>query len=238
VVAIVVHDGALGGGRELEGEIGAAARLAVDNERLRAVVLAQLEDLRASRARIVETGDAARQRIERDLHDGAQQRLLTLSYELRLARAAAEEDGDHELASVLAAQLEEVLAALGQVRELAHGIYPAVLAESGLGPALETLADSAAVAVEVEPTGEARYPQPIETALYVAVEEAVADAALRQATHARVRIVRGDGTVAAEVLDDGRGRNGAPAAAEDRLGALGGRIVLEDGKLRAEVPCA
>ena len=85
-MAVVIHDAALTGARELEREIGAAARLAVDNERLRAGVLAQLEDLRASRARIVEAGDAARRRIERDLHDGAQQRLLTVSFELRLAR--------------------------------------------------------------------------------------------------------------------------------------------------------
>ena len=86
-VALVIHDQALSAALDLEREIGTAARLAVDNERLRAEVLAQLEDLRASRARIVEAGDAARRRIERDLHDGAQQRLLALSYELRLARA-------------------------------------------------------------------------------------------------------------------------------------------------------
>ena len=135
-MALVIHDAALSGARELEREIGAAARLAVDNERLRAEVLAQLEDLRASRARIVEAGDSARRRIERDLHDGAQQRLLTLSYELRLARADAEADGDEALAPLLAVDGEEVQAALAELRDLAHGIYPAILTEAGLGPAL------------------------------------------------------------------------------------------------------
>ncbi len=167
-VAVVIHDRALPGAQELEREIGAAARLAVDNERLRAETLAQLEDLRSSRARIVEAGDSARRRIERDLHDGAQQRLLTLSYELRLARAAAEAAGDIRLAAELAASSEEVQAALEELRELAHGIYPVILTEAGLGPALETLADGAPLPVEVGKLPGERFPAAVERAAYVA----------------------------------------------------------------------
>src|SRR6266487_3021072 len=166
-VAIVVHDAALLDGPALEREIGSAARLAVENERLQAEVLAQLEDLRASRARIVETGDAERRRLERDLHDGAQQRLLALFYDLRLARAAAEADGDPKLVTLLAAAGDEAQTALGELRELAHGIYPAILAEAGLGPALATLADEATLPVELGEAPPERYPGPVETAVYL-----------------------------------------------------------------------
>src|SRR5439155_3673120 len=131
-IALVAHDATLVDGSRLDREIGPAATLAIENERLQAEVLAQLEDLRASRARIVETGDAERLRLERDLHDGAQQRLLALSYDLRLARAAAEADGDAELVTLLATAGDEAQTALGELRELAHGIYPAILAEAGL----------------------------------------------------------------------------------------------------------
>ena len=237
-VALVIHDRALSGARELEREIGAAARLAVDNERLRAEVLAQLEDLRSSRARVVEAGDSARRRIERDLHDGAQQRLLTLSYELRMARATADAEGNVGLEAPLASMLEEVQAALAELRELAHGIYPAVLTESGLGPALWTLADGAPLPVEVEELDGERYPPAVETAVYLAVDEAVADAARRSATYARVRIVRDGRVLSAEVTDDGAARAAGVMAAEDRVGALGGRIEIGATTLRAEVPCA
>jgi signal transduction histidine kinase len=237
-VALVTHDRALLGARELERDIGAGTRLAVDNERLRAEVLAQLEDLRSSRARVVEAGDSARRRIERDLHDGAQQRLLTLSYELRMARATADAEGDVDLEAPLAWMLEEVRAALAELRELAHGIYPAVLAESGFGPALWTLADGAPLPVEVEALDEERYPPAVETALYLAVEEAVADAARRGATYARVRIVRDGRVLSAEVTDDGAARAAGVMAAEDRVGALGGRIEVGPATLRAMVPCA
>ena len=147
-MALVAHDTTLSGAEALEREIGAAARLAVDNERLRAGALSQLEDLRASRARIVDAGDAARRRLERDLHDGAQQRLLTLSFELRLARAAAEAAGDEELAGLLASSGAEVQAALDELRELAHGIYPAILTEAGLGPGAADAGRRRAVPVE------------------------------------------------------------------------------------------
>jgi signal transduction histidine kinase len=223
-VALVVHDGTLAG---VERKIGAAARLAVDNERLRAEALSQLEDLRASRARIVEAGDAARQRIERDLHDGAQQRLLTLSYELRLAHADAEAAGEAELAARLARGGEEVKAALAELRELAHGIYPAILTEAGLGPALYTLADGARLPVEVE-AAEERLPAPVERAAYALVAGAVEFAH----DHLAVSVEHDGRDVVVTIAPL------AVAPPADRVGALGGRITVQDGTLRAEIPCA
>ena len=231
-VAIVVHDAALTEASELERRVGAAARLAVDNERLRAGVLAQLEDLRASRARIVEAGDTARRRIERDLHDGAQQRLLAASFELRLARAAADAGGETDAAAVLATSCDRVQAALSELRDLAHGIYPAILTEAGLGPALETLADDAPLPVEIRELPDERFPEAVERAAYIAVSEAVAGAA---AEYVEVGVHR-----AGEVLVVDLGPIEAPLSvqAADRVGALGGTTSLQHGRLRVEIPCA
>jgi signal transduction histidine kinase len=228
-VAVVIHDSALTGAKELEREVGAAARLAVDNERLRAGVLAQLEDLRASRARIVEAGDAARRRIERDLHDGAQQRLLTVSFELRLARAAA--GGDAALAALLEATGDEVQSALEELRDLAHGIYPAVLTEAGLGPALETLADDAPVPVELAGWPDERFPEAVERAAYIIVSDTIDGTA----AYAEVSVTREGDTLAIAI-----GPDASPPSVylADRVGALGGRIGVEADRLRAEIPCA
>ena len=157
-LAVVVHDATSLAPAELQREIGAAARLAVENERLAAESLAHLRELRESRARIVESGDAERQRLERDVHDGAQQRLLALTYRLRLAHGEAESAGRADLAALLRDAVDEALEALVTLRELAHGIYPAVLAESGLAPALWTLAGGAPLPVEIGDLDERRYP--------------------------------------------------------------------------------
>ena len=124
-------------------EVVASARLALDNERLHAELLAQLADLRASRARIVITGDAERRRLERDLHDGAQQRLVTLMLALRLARTRLENQPqpDRRLITRVEQADEELRAALAGLRKLATGIFPAVLADEGLAPAVEALAE-------------------------------------------------------------------------------------------------
>ena len=236
-VAIVVHDAALLEGPALEREIGSAARLAVENERLQAEVLAQLDDLSASRARIVETGDAERRRLERDLHDGAQQRLLALSYDLRLARAAAEAEGDREHVTLLASGGEEAQAALGELRELAHGIYPAILAEAGLAPALATLADEAPLPVELDEVPPERYSAPVETAAYLTVTEAIADAAGREATFVSVEVVREDAELVVQVRDDGAAGTSALLHIADRVGALGGSLDVEPHSLRAGIPC-
>jgi len=236
-VALVVHDAALLEGQALEREIGSAARLAVENERLQAEVLAQLDDLRASRSRIVETGDAERRRLERDLHDGAQQRLLALSYDLRLARAAAEAAGDREHATLLASGGDEAQAALGELRELAHGIYPAILAEAGLAPALATHADEAPLPVELDEVPPERYSTPVETAAYLTVTEAIADAVGREATFVSVDVVREDAQLVIEIRDDGAAGTSALLHIADRVGALGGSLEVEPQSLRVEIPC-
>ena len=233
-VAVVTHTVAVA---ELEREIGAAVRLALENERLQAEVLAQLRDLRESRTRIVETGDAERRRLERDLHDGAQQRLLALSYELRLARAGAASDGDEELARKLDAAGEETATALDELRELAHGIYPAILTEAGLAPALEALADEAPLPVELDEVAPNRQPPAVETTAYVTVAEAIEDAARRGAPFLSVRVLSADGRLSITAWDEGRSRGHALPQLADRVGALGGTLELGDTTLRTEIPC-
>jgi signal transduction histidine kinase len=234
-VALVLHDSALSGAA-MEREIGAATRLAVDNERLRAEVISQIEDLRASRARIVETGDATRRRLERDLHDGAQQRLLALSYDLRIARAVAEKDGDLVDERLLAEAAGEAQAALEELRELAHGIHPAILTEAGLGPALATLADAAELPVEIGEIPGERFPAPVETTVYLVVSEAIADAARRSAGFASVSVTSDDGLLFVEVADDGAKRISALTHVADRVGARGGRLEAANGIVRAQIP--
>lgn len=234
-VALVAHAAEFA---ELEREIGAAVRLALENERLQAEALGQLHDLRVSRTRIVETGDAERRRLERDLHDGAQQHLLALSYELRVAGAGAEAEGDVETALLLAEATGDAQAALGQLRELAHGIHPAILTEAGLGPALATLADAALLAVEIGETAGERYPAAVETAAYLVVAEATDDAARRGATYAAVSAPRHDERLVVTVEDDGSARTTTMIHLADRVGAVGGHLEVEPTAVRAEIPCA
>jgi signal transduction histidine kinase len=234
-IAVVSHTATL---PDLEREIGAAVRLALENERLQAEALAQLDQLRASRVRIVETGDAERRRLERDLHDGAQQRLLALSYDIRLARASAQADGDAPTGSLLAEALAEAQAALGELRALAHGIFPAILAEAGLMSAVASLADAAPLPVEILAAANGRYPAAVETAAYLLVAETLADAAGRDASHAAVSVVQDGGRLVVTVDDDGSDRTAAMVQLADRVGALEGRLTVEPTRLRAELPCA
>jgi signal transduction histidine kinase len=233
-IAVVSHTAAP---PDLERELGAAARLALENERLQAETLAHLDQLRASRVRIVQTGDAERRRLERDLHDGAQQRLLALSYDLRLAHAQAQTDGDRQTSSLLTQATDHAQAALAELRELAHGIYPAILAEAGLGPALATLADAAPLPVELLAEAEGRYPAAVETAAYLLVAEALDDAAGRGASHAAISAVRDGGRLMVMVEDDGSDRTAAMIQLTDRVGALDGQLAVEPRRLRAELPC-
>src|SRR5215218_3986419 len=233
-IAVVSHTAAL---PELELELGAAVRLALENERLQAEALAQLDQLRASRVRIVETGDSERRRLERDLHDGAQQRLLALSYDLRLASAQAQADDDPQTGSLLTQATDQAQAALGELRELAHGIYPAILAEAGLTPALATLADAAPLPVELHTAAEGRYPAAVETAAYLLVAEALADAAGRGASHAAVSAVQDSARLVVTVQDDGTDRTSSMVQLADRVGALDGQLTVGPTRLRAELPC-
>lgn len=234
-IALISHSGASG---ELEGAIGPAIRLGLENERLQAEVLAQLEELRESRARIVETADRARIALERDLHDGAQQWLLALSYDVRLARSTADAESEGAAVTALARAIEQTDHALEELRELAHGIYPAVLTEAGLGPALQTLADTAPLPVEIEGIDDERYPAAIEAAAYFAVAEAIDGAARRSAAHAIVSVMRQDGRLIVTVNGDGQ-ENGSPEETlADRVGALGGAVTVEETGWRVEMPCA
>jgi signal transduction histidine kinase len=186
----------------------------------------------------VETGDTERRRLERDLHDGAQQRLLALSYDLRLAHAQAQTDGDRQTGSLLTQATDHAQAALAELRELAHGIYPAILAEAGLGPALATLADAAPLPVELLAEAEGRYSAAVETAAYLLVAEALDDAAGRDASHATVNVVQDGGRLMVTVHDDGTDRTSSMVQLADRVGALDGQLDVEPTRLQAELPCA
>jgi len=234
-VALVSH---AQGVPEIETAMGAAVRMALDNERLQAEGLAQLDELRASRTRIVEAGDLERRRLERDLHDGAQQRLLAASYDIRLARSSADSADDAQTGALLARALQGTQAALDELRELAHGIYPAILGEAGLAAALATLADTSPLRLETRNVTEERYPTSVETSAYVLVVEAVDDAAARDATHVTVSATPRDGGLMLAVADDGFARTSAMVRSADRVGALGGTLEMGPGILRAELPCA
>jgi signal transduction histidine kinase len=222
---------------ELEREFGAAVRLGLENERLQAEILFQLGEVRASRARIVQAGDAERRRLERNLHDGAQQQILALSYDIRLAHASAEADADNRTRLFLEQALADVQAGLGELRELAHGIYPAILTEAGLGPALATLADSASIPVELDDDVQSRYPEVVETAAYLMVAEAIEDAAGRGAGYAAVTVAHRDGRLTVTVEDDGQGRTSPMSGIADRVGALDGILTIEPTWMGAQIPC-
>jgi len=223
---------------ELEDQFGPAIRLGLENERLQAAVLAQLGELRASRARIVETGDAERRRLERDLHDGAQQRLLALSYDIRLARASAKVVGDTATEKTLVRATEETQGVLEELRELARGIFPAALGEVGLASALATLADLAPLPVDVRCADDYRDSAAVEAAAYFSVVEAVEDATRRGAGHVEVTVAHHAGRLMIVVEDNGAGRESPMVALVDRVGALGGQVLVEPMACRMEIPCA
>jgi signal transduction histidine kinase len=236
-VAALVHDPRLLERPGLLDEVVAPARLAVENEQLQAEVRAQLAELQASRTRIVETADSERRRLERDLHDGAQQRLLALSYDLRVTRAAAETAGRSDLATLLESAGDEAQTAIAELRELAHGIYPAILAEAGLAAALETLADEAKVPVDLDVVPGRRYGPLVEATAYLTVAEAVAGAARRGATSVSVGVLRDGDVLDLSVVDDAAGAPGFAHLA-DRVGALGGTLEISRDGVRARIPCA
>ncbi|MDQ6948661.1 MAG: histidine kinase [Actinomycetota bacterium] len=234
-IAIVDHEGPVA---DIEEQLTASIRLALDNERLQAQQLATLEELRASRERLVEAGDLERRRLERDLHDGAQQRLLALSYDVRVGGAVAVAEGDTVTASTLARATEVTQDALRDLRELARGLFPAVLTDVGLAGALRTFADLAALPVDMNVTvASDRFPAPIESAAYFAVLEAVDGAQARQATQIHVTVQQERHLLVVEVKDDGREGALVPTVVADRVGALGGTVTAGPGRCRMEIPC-
>jgi signal transduction histidine kinase len=245
LIAAMVHDPALDEDRELVAGAGAAAALALDSERLQAELKAKVAELRTSRARIVQAEDAARRRLERNLHDGAQQRLLALSFALALAETQV----PGELPRVRA-MVREAKAELGQaieeLRELAHGIHPQILTERGLAAALETLAARSPLPVTLCVPGQ-RLPGPVEATAYYLVSEAVANATKHaSATHIEISVRRANGMVEITVSDDGAG-GANPAGAglrglADRVEALDGRLYVTSPAgggttIRVEIPC-
>jgi PAS domain S-box-containing protein len=203
-------------------------------ERRVEIAEARREELRASRARIVEAADAARRRIERDLHDGAQQRLVTLGLNVRIARARL--DAEPESAGpFLDTLIEELGAASTELRELARGIHPAVLTDRGLAPAVTALAARASVPVEIVELPDDRAPMAAEAAAYFTVAEALTNVAkYARATQATIRVAKEDGALVVEVRDDGVG--GARASTGSGLSGLADRVDAVDGSLTVTSP--
>jgi signal transduction histidine kinase len=230
-VAAIVHDAALDTSRELVHAAAAASSLAIDNERLKADLRARVAELRVSRQRIVEAADDARRRIERDLHDGAQQQLLALALELRVLRAHV---GEREV-PLVDGLTERLDVALGELRELARGIHPAILTRSGLGPAIAALSERSPLAVRYEVDIDERLPAPVEAAAYFVVAEALTNVArYARASQAHVEIRREGEEVVVLVADDGVG--GVDVAAGSGLRGLQDRLAAVDGTLDIDSP--
>ena len=232
--AAIIHDAALLDEPGLVASVASAMRLAVENDRLTAEVQAQLQEVRASRARIVEAGDLERRRVERDLHDGAQQRLVSLSLELQVARRALGDSGDPAVRRSLDRASEEALAALAELRDLALGIHPLILTESGLGEAVESLADRTPVPVAVD-IGSERYSPAVEGAAYFVISEALTNVTkYAKATKATVHVRGVDDHLTIEVDDDGIG--GADPLAGSGLRGLADRLAALDGTITVASP--
>jgi signal transduction histidine kinase len=247
-VGAILYDAALRDDPSLVRAAAAAAALQLENERLEAELRARVEELQTSRARLVEVSMGERRRLERDLHDGAQQRLVALSLQLGLARRKVEADPQTG-ARLLDAARTELGRALEELRELARGIHPAILTDRGLGAALHALAERAPLPVDLHQMPEDRLPPAVEAAAYFVVAESLTNVAkYSDAEHASVRVGRVDGFAVVEVSDDGVG--GADPAAgtglrglADRLAALDGRLEVQSPPgggtvIRANIPCA
>jgi signal transduction histidine kinase len=244
-VAAIIHDASLDTSRELVQAAAAASLLAIDNERLKADLRARLEDLRVSRLRIVQATDDARRRIERDLHDGAQQQLVALALELRLLRAGLQDSAAREMVDRLSRRLST---ALEELRELARGIHPAILTERGLGPAIEVLADRGPVVVDHAVDVDARLPAPVEAAAYFVVAEGLTNVAKYARVDRATVAVRHDGDdIVVTVADEGPGGVDLEGGSglrglQDRLAAVGGTLAIDSRLgagtiLHARIPC-
>ncbi|HEX8099905.1 MAG TPA: sensor histidine kinase [Actinomycetota bacterium] len=234
-LAALVFDGSLREESELVSAVGAAAKLTLENEQLKAEIKAQLQEVRASRTRIVGAADEERRRLERDLHDGAQQRLVNLSLALRLAQDQAAHQSNGEVGTTLSEAANELRLALSELRELARGLHPTILTEEGLAPALESLAERSAIPATVEAAPLERLPAPVEATAYFVVSEALANCAKHsRASSARIRAERTNGELLVEVRDDGVG--GADATEGSGLRGLADRVAALDGTFRVESP--
>jgi signal transduction histidine kinase len=246
--AAIIHDPLLGDEEPaLVEAVSAAARLALDNERLQAEVRAKLEEVRASRTRIVHAGDAERRRVERNLHDGAQQRLMMLALSVGQLRERLDGEVLPDVAEHIDAMSGELRQAIEELRELARGIHPAILTEDGLVPAIESLAERFRAPIELDLAPIDRLPEPVEATAYFVVAESLTNVAkYAGASHVDVRLDRRDSSLVVEITDDGRG-GAAPWAGsglqglEDRVAAVGGTLFIDSPpgagtRVVAEIP--
>jgi signal transduction histidine kinase len=246
-VAVLIHDRALEHNARLIDSVCAAAGLALENERLQAELRARLVELQASRARLVEATDAERRRIERDLHDGTQQRLVSIAMSLGLVESKL--PADPEYAKPIVTETRDALAvALAELRDLTQGIYPTILTERGLSAALDELCSRSALTAHLRLFLDGRLPVPVETAAYYVVSEALTNAAKHaQASEVRVAASCSGGMLTVEVADDGvggagNGKGSGLRGLADRVEALDGRLTVSSPPglgttLRAEFPC-
>ena len=239
-VAVLIHDPALLDEPALVESVRATAGLVLENERLAAVVRSQLAEVRASRGRIVAAADAERRRIERNLHDGAQQRLVTLSVALGLEAARA----DAAATAVVVRAQDEVELAIVELRELARGIHPTLLRDEGLQAAVEALARRTPLPVTVQGTVRDRLPDPVELAAYFVVSEALTNVVKHaSASEASVLLEREPDALRVTVTDDGVGgasiaTDSGLAGLRDRLEALDATLVIESEPAQGTTVCA
>jgi signal transduction histidine kinase len=231
-VGVLVHSARLGEEPGLVEGVVSAARLALQNEQLQAEVRAQLRDLRASRARLVEAADSERRRLEHDLHDGAQQRIVALSLALQLLRSQLGHQPDREQEAQIAAAQAKLQQSLTELRELAHGIYPAALSEEGLAAALEGLVEQADAPLRLEAVPEGRFPSIVENAAYFTIVEAI-----DQMESASLRLEHQEDRLVIRIRGSGNGAPGDWTQIADRVGALDGRLETNEGEIRVEIPC-
>ncbi len=243
-LAVVLADPSLRRHPRLVDAATSATALALDNAVLRASVQEQLASVHASRARILEAGLMERRRLERELHDGAHQRLLGLTEQLGALRTRVADDPARQL---LDSARTDLLRAMSELRDLARGLHPAVLTEAGLGPALATVAGRLPLPVSVDVPSR-RWSAVVEAAAYFLVCEALTNTAKHAAaTEARVRVVDQRDRLCVEIEDDGVGGaefqdGGGLAGLRDRVAALGGRLTVESRPgsgtcVRADLPC-
>ena len=247
LVGALVHDASLRHDPERLEAIAAAAGLALEVNRLNLQVTTQLDEVNASRARIIHASDTARRQVERDLHDGAQQRLVALGLALQRARRLAQSDGDRDLLHLLEGAAVEVRDTIDDIRAVSRGAQPALLAERGLAAAVDALAERASVPVDLDLTA-GSLPAQIESTAYFVIAEGLTNVAKHaQATHATVTVTRANGQATVRIDDDGRG--GAVAAGgsgleglNDRVAATGGTFELASTPagttLEVTLPCA
>ena len=232
-IAALVHDSALAHQPDLLEVVCAAANVALERERLQAELEARIVELQASRERIVSAGDAERRRLERNLHDGAQQRLVAIALQLSLLKGRIQ--SDPATAEQLATSAGDELAlSLAELRELARGIHPAVL-EHGLAAALDSLAARASVPTKVLFEASERLPEPVELAAYFVASEALANVAkYAHATTVSMRVWRTAAIASIEIADDGIG--GADDTGGSGLRGLADRVEALEGHLRVSSP--